>query len=78
MTMTNEESEAAFKGYKDFRERFAFRKKYKDLKEGKPLRYYFSPGQKLNDYVKELSCVSRRVRKSNTVTVATQSINDFR
>lgn len=67
MTMTLEEQKTAHKEYMDFRERYAFRKKYKDLKNDKPLVYYFPLGQKFGESMKEISNATRRDRKSNTI-----------
>jgi hypothetical protein len=77
LTMTDEELTAADKDYLEYSERYAFRKKYKDLKNGKPLSYYFPLGQKFSESMKELSNVARRNRKPNTGTIVSQSINDF-
>lgn len=74
LTMTNEEREQAFKDYERFRERYVYRLKYKDLKEGKPLFYVFPAGAKFSNAIKEIYSVARRARKRTTVI---QSINDF-
>ncbi|MCM3443978.1 MULTISPECIES: hypothetical protein [Metabacillus] len=74
-TMTREELEQANKDYQEYRERYAFRKKYKDLNEGKSLYHSFPVGQKVTNTLKELSSIARSARKSSTVT---QSIDDFK
>lgn len=60
MTMTEEEREQAMKDYDKFREKYAFCKTYKQLKEGKPLRYYFPTGQQFTNSMRELSGVTRK------------------
>lgn len=75
LTMTKEESEKALMEFNKFRERFAYRKKYKDLEEGRPLVYYFSPGEKVTTYLQEISNIARRSRKTSTVV---QNIKDFK
>lgn len=76
-TMTSEEVEQAYKNYEEFRERYAFRKKYKDLKEGKPLYYAFPLGQKFSETLKEISFVGRSRNTGDTFTV-TQRIDDLK
>ncbi len=76
LTMTEEERKKAYEDYKKFEERFAYRKKYKDLKEGKPLHYYFPFGETATSWMKELSMVARKPQ--HTSYVVTQSLDDFK
>lgn len=55
LTMTEEEKKEAFKGYNRYRERFAYRKRYKDLKNDKPLQYYFPVGRNFSNAMSVLS-----------------------
>lgn len=45
LTMSEEERRVAWENYNSFRKKFAFRKRYKDLKDAKVLVYYFPVGQ---------------------------------
>lgn len=76
MTMTKEEEKKAMEGYMRFRERFAYRKKYKDLKYQKALIYYFPPGEKMSNFIQEITSRARSPRRGTTLTV-TQSLQDF-
>lgn len=55
LTMNEQEREEAWKEYYKFRKRYAFCKTYKELKEGKPLRYYFPCGEQYNKFISQLS-----------------------
>lgn len=77
LTMTIEERNKADKEFDKFRERFAYRKKYKDLKEGKPLRYFYPPGQKFSNAIKDVSNLGAGGRTRKLYT-ATQSMDDFK
>lgn len=80
-TMTDEEREEAWKGYEEFCKRYAYLKKYKDLKENKQLYYSFPPGKASSEWIKN---IARRARKNENETpfthgyIVTQSINDFK
>lgn len=75
LTMTSEEREKAFDDYERFREKYAYRKKYKDLKEGEPLRYYFPIGNKYADEFKIMSDIARS--KDQKFVTVTQSLDDL-
>lgn len=62
LTMTKEEQQKAWEEYNKFKERHAYRKKYKDLKNGKALQYYFPVGQSLSDF---MSKINRKINQSN-------------
>jgi hypothetical protein len=75
LTMTDRELEKAIADFKRFKERYAYRKKYRDLKNGKPLMYYFPAGESYTNFMKELN---HKARTSRTTTVSvTQSLSDF-
>ena len=74
LTMTDNEREQAFKDYENYKEKFAYKKNYKNFKEGKPLHYFFPVSQRLNDFLTSVSSVARGT--SNTIKV-TQTMNDF-
>lgn len=76
LTMTYEELENAFADYKRFREKHAFQKKYKDLKEGKVLRYYYPVGKQFANTNQEFNSVTRS-ENSKFVTV-TQNLSDLK
>lgn len=67
LTMTANERDKAIQDFEKFKEKFAYRKKYKDLKEGKPLQYYYPIGQTFADTLINLSTISRG--PSNTIKV---------
>lgn len=49
LTMTPEERKKAYSDYKRFREKYAYRKKYRDLKTGETLRYFYPTGKKFTE-----------------------------
>lgn len=61
LTMTDIEYEKALKDYKRYRERFAYCKRYKDLKNGKPLRYFFPVGEELFNGLQEMTALTRKL-----------------
>lgn len=73
MTMTPDELKKAEEDFNKYREKYAFRKKYKDLKNQKPLVYYYPPGDKMMKSIKDVSSSGRRQSK----TTVTQSLSDF-
>lgn len=80
LRMSEEERKVAMEQYKRFRERYAYKKRYKDLRRGMEnslLVYTFPMGEKVTTFLKEVSSVSRRFC-SNGETVVTQSIEDFK
>lgn len=76
LTMTDEEREKAFADYEKFREKYAYRKRYKDLKKGKRLRYYYPIGKKYAESLTELNNITRS-GESKPITV-TQSLDDLK
>lgn len=76
VSMTEEEREKACIEFNKFRERFAYRKKYKDLKNGKALVYYYPPGEKVTNFIENVSNIARKTRKLST-RVVTQTLDDF-
>ena len=59
ISWTEEEKKEELKKYDQFRERYAYRKKYKDLKHGTFLRYYYPPGQKQQDFFRIMQSFNR-------------------
>ena len=74
LTMTEEERKKAFKEFLRFRERFAYRKRYKDLKRKKALVYVYPIGKKFSETLQKTSNLARGPRKTLEVT---QSLEDF-
>jgi len=64
MLMTDEERKQAWNGFLEFRSRYAFRKKYSDLKRAKPLIYYFPFGKTAQTFLKDISMRSRKMGSS--------------
>lgn len=77
LTMTPEERKEAWSDYNSFRERYAYRKKYKNLKEGETLRYYFPIGKKHNNLLKNLHDVGSSKKHTSFVTI-TQNNDDLK
>lgn len=71
-TMTKEEIAQAIKDKEEYRKKYGYRKKYKDLK-GKCLIYYYPMGKEHRNWMLK---VANRCRKKSSYTI-TQSINDF-
>lgn len=61
--MTGEERQNAYKDYKNFIDRYAGRKRYKDLK-GKHLTYFVPKGKTLTDFINELFNISKNQNKN--------------
>lgn len=76
LNMTDEEREEALKGYENFVQKYSYRKKYKDLKEGKILFYNFPLGKSSREWINSIANIGRRNRK--TPTIVTQSLDDFK
>lgn len=80
LTMTPEERKKAHDDYKRFREKYAYRKKYRDLKTGETLRYFYPTGKKYTDALIKLSKVGNSANGENaqfvTVTQSIRTIND--
>lgn len=75
ITMTDEERKQAWDDYLKYRKKYAFRKRYKDLKTSKPLMYIFPPSQSMGSFISE---ISKRSRKGNQPgTTVYQNQNDF-
>ncbi|QQZ64528.1 hypothetical protein JI735_34395 (plasmid) [Paenibacillus sonchi] len=70
--MTPEEREAAVKDYSDARKLLA-RRRYRELKNMKPILYVFPSGKKTNEFLKS---IAKRCRGSRSYTT-TQSLQDF-
>jgi len=70
LTMTDEERQKALEEYRKFRQKFAFRKKYKDLKKSKPLIYYYPLGSL---FTRRMMSIARKPALS---TLVTQTISD--
>lgn len=51
LTMSDEEREKAYKDYMKFRQLYAFKKKYRDLKNAKHLIYYFPVGHSIQQKI---------------------------
>jgi len=75
LTMTNEELEEAHRGYDEFVRKYAYRKKYKNLK-GKYLTYFYPVGKTSSEWLTSIMNVTRRTRK--TPITVTQSLDDFK
>lgn len=76
LTMTPDELTKAHADYQEFKERYAYRKKYKDLKEGKPLRYFYPIGEKYADANQVFSNITSS--KSQKVISVTQNLNHIK
>lgn len=63
--MSEEERAVAIKGFLEFRRQYAYRRKYKDLKSGKILRYFY-PSKGPSEFEKE---IFKRCRKSGRIEV---------
>ena len=65
LCMTLEEQQNAYKEFLYYREKYAFRKKYKELKNQKHTLYYIPPvSKKAKDWIDTVSAVGRRNRIS--------------
>ncbi|MEK5183324.1 hypothetical protein [Paenibacillus sp. FSL P4-0288] len=73
MLMTDEERKQAWKGYEEYRRRYAFRKKYSDLKKAKPLLYYFPFGKTAQTFLKD---ISKKSRKMGSSVIIHQGLNE--
>lgn len=80
LNMTDEEREEALKGYKNFVQKYAYRKKYKDLKERKILFYSFPLGKSSREWINSIVSIGRRTRKTPNTAIhtVTQSLDDFK
>lgn len=65
LTMTEKEREKAYREYETFKNKYTYRKKYKNLKAANPLYYFFSVGEYSKNFYAEMSKISRRTRKTN-------------
>lgn len=65
LTMTAEEQQKAFDDYMEFKKKHAYRKRYKDLNEGKILRYYYPIGNEIADTLRKLSDVTKSARSKS-------------
>lgn len=83
LTMTEEEWKRAEADFKAYREKYAFRKRYKDLKSdsknGKILLYSYPIGAKKSAFMKELQDVglSQGDVKPITIVQKLSDVNDF-
>lgn len=74
LTMTEEEHKKAWSDYEKFIEQHAYCKTYRELKDFKKnnkrkiLFYQFPVGEKMSNYLQEISSLSRRKTKKHTVT----------
>lgn len=79
LTMTDEERKKAHEDYLKYRKRYAFRKKYNDLKRGKgrpkSITYFYPLGSK---FVRSTNELARRTRKNYVPSLTvTQSLSDI-
>jgi len=65
LTMTEEERNKAYKDFLNYRERFAYRKRYKDLKEKRTLTYAYPFGEKLANSLNAISNLARGPKKNS-------------
>lgn len=80
MTMTQEELKQAMKDYLKFREKYAFCKHYRDLKNAKKnhkfyIQYFYPTGKQFNDYMQKVASISCS-RRGKPIIVK-QSVEDF-
>lgn len=78
LTMTEEEQKKAWNDYLKYRERYAYCKTYRELKEFKKnnkrkmLFYSYPIGEKMSNYLQKVSSLGRR----NSKNFATQSLTE--
>lgn len=76
LLMTDDEREEAIKGYQNFVEKYAYRKKYKDLKRGKYLRYFYPLGKQYSYWLTNVFNSCKGYSRS-PITV-TQNLSEIR
>lgn len=76
ISMTDEERELAIKEYEKFVEKYAYRKKYKNLK-GKYLNYYYPVGKTARESLRKISELCSKKNCSTQPIIVKQSISDI-
>lgn len=74
LTMSDDERKQAIDEYEKYVRTYAYRKKYKNLKDGKPLFYYFPVGKSVQE---DLGVLMKRGGKRNIPTVS-QSLSNLK
>ncbi|MFF0828709.1 hypothetical protein ACFYU8_18110 [Brevibacillus sp. NPDC003359] len=72
LTMTEDEQKRASEEYMIYRNKYAYRKKYKELKNAKPLLYFYPLGNSVSQFAEKLG---KRARKGYSA-FGTQALDE--